>query len=551
MTSLSEIANIKGDADLAQGGFGADAILPENNTALAYLANATNLQAGANKYLAEVHNQRLQDYLNNFSNIDLKNLAPGDYDNLSNQYVDLSKDLADNYDVIQNPFKNPELAGSLRAREAALRSQIAQSQMDKGMMDVTANHMALHPDLNTAENQQKIQDFWKTPLGQRTPVALTPAPVLNLQGIADNAWNTVQQKYATAGTDGKYIWKKEGLTAAAPAYLNAVDAHLNDTDSYGRTNRQLVTNAFNQLSPEDQAQYDNNPLNYYHTQMLALKHPDQQTKNDLETNQYGTIGAEGAQTRKNLSIEEAFQAHQNDLNRDNALTIAGLKGIGGKGLDKNAVGEYKNRLYHDFVTGTGTDQIAPVDLNTINNDPNLSYHDKIAKMNELTSDALNNASYGKNIPNEILQGIYGDNTKIKVKTGLPGETQVEEDAPKETVIGNRLSNDGKQAFITLKNNATGQVHNTYVPLDKFYNDLDNVLGPQYAPQVSQASNDWLQNNTGSNVPNVNKIGAAFMAPPIKSTYQTADGKTYSHEQLRNMGYSDDKIRTYQQAGIIK
>lgn len=549
MASLSEIANIKGDADLAQGGFGTDAVLPENNTALAYLHNAADLQAGANKYLAEVHNKRMEDYLTNFNNIDLKNLAPGDYDQLSKQYVDLSKDLADNADVLQNSFKNPQLAGSLRSREAALRSQIAQSQMDKGTMDITNNHIQLHPDLNTAENQQKIADYWKAPLGKRMPVSLTPASVINLQGIADSAWNSVQQKYATATTDGKYIWKKEGLTAAADAYTAAVDSHLNDTDQYGRTNRQLITNAFGQLTPEDQAKYKNNPLNWYHTQMLALKHPDQQTKADLDTDQFGTIKAQGAQSRQTVGMEEAFQAHQNDLNRENALTLAGMKGTNAK-FDKNAIGEYKNKLYHDFVTGTETDHVQPIDLNRINNDPNRTPTDKIAVMDKLTQEALSNASYGRNLPNEVLQGIYGDNTKVKVKTGnaQAGEPVIEEDKPKESVIGNRIANNG-QAYITVRNNVTGRVHATYVPLDKFYDDLDHVLGEKYAPQVGQASREWLQKNTGSDKPDIEKL--KDLVNPKGAASYNFNGKSYNHNDLLKAGYSEDEIQQGINAGLIK
>lgn len=549
MASLSEIANIKGDAELAQGGFGTDAVLPENNTALAYLHNAANLQAGANKYLAEVHNKRMEDYLSNFNNIDLKNLAPGDYDQLSQQYVDLAKDLADNADVLQNPFKNPQLAGSLRAREAALRSQISQSQMDKGTMDITNNHIQLHPDLNTADNQKKIQDYWKTPLGQRMPVSLTPASVINLPGIADSAWNTVQQKYATAGHDGKYIWKKEGITAATSAYLAAVDSHLNDTDQYGRTNRQLVNNAFSQLSAEDQAAFKNDPLNWYHTQMLALQHPNQKTKDDLETNQYGTIEAQGAQTRQAEKMREAYETQAASTKFDHDLVLAGMKGANGK-FDKSAVGEYKNKLYHDFVTGTGTDHVQQVDLDKINNDPNLSYHDKIAKMNELTSEALNNASYGRNLPNEVLQGVYGDNTKVKVKTGNAqlGEPVVEEDQPKESVVGNRIANNG-QAYITLKNNVTGKIHSTYVPLSKFYDDLDHVLGEKLAPQVGQASREWLEKNTGSDKPDIEKL-KDLVNPKGQASYNF-NGKSYNHNDLLKAGYSEDEIQQGINAGLIK
>jgi hypothetical protein len=543
--SLSEIANIKGDADLAQGGFGTDAILPENNTALAYLQNAANLQAGANKYLAEVHNQRMQDYLNNFRNIDLKNLAPGDYDPLSNQYINLAKDISDNYDVIQNPLKNKELAASLMAREAALRSQISQSQMDRGIMEENNKFVQAHPDFNTEDYQKKVQDYWNTPLGQRRPFALNPAYVFNPADIAKKAYDAVKQKYATATTDGKYVFTQEGLKAAAPDYLKAYNTLLSSDDSYGRTARAAMLNAWNQLSPEDKAQYGNDPQKWSNTQALALMTPDQQEKAKLDENQYGTIAAQGAQTRKNLSMEEAFQAHQNELNRENQLEIAGLKGKDAK-FDKNAVGEYKNKLYHDFFTGTGTDNIQPVDLNRINNDPNRTPTDKIAVMDRLTQEALNNASYGRNIPNEVLQNIYGDNAKVKHIVGdkNTAEGQYEEMVPKETVIGNRVANNGT-ALITIKNNQNGRIHQMYIPREKFYDDLDHVLGEKYAPQVSQASREWLQKNTGSDSPDIEKLKAlvnpssqASTLPQVSSDeqykslpkgaqYIAPDGKTYT------------------------
>lgn len=548
-TSLSEIANIKGDADLAQGGFGTDAVLPENNTALAYLANAANLHAGANKYLAEVHNQRLQEYLNNFHNIDLKNLAPGDYDPLSQQYVDLSKDLADNYDVIQNPLKNRELSSSLFAREAALRSQISQSQMDRGVMDENNKFIQAHPNFNTPEYQKNVQDFWNAPLGKRKPFALNPAYVFNPADVAKKAYDTVKQKYATATTDGKYVFTAEGLKAAAPAYLDAYNTLLNSQDDYGRTARAAMQNAWNQLSPQDKALYGNDAQKWSNSQALALMTPDQQTAAKMDENQYGTIAAQGKETRRTVSMEEAWQGNQNNLNRNNALEIAGLKVPGSKnGFDKNAVGEYKNKVYHNFVTGTSQDAITTNDLNTIRNDPKLTLQQKKDKMDQLAANQA--AGLGQNIPNEILQGIYGNNEKIKVKSGIPGETQVEQDVPSMSVVGNKVANNG-QAFITLKNNATGDLHSIYVPLKKFYNDLDGILGNKLAPQVSQASQDWLQKNTGATTPDIDAMHKAFTAPPMKSTYTTSDGKTYSHEQLKNLGYSDDKIADYVNAGIIK
>lgn len=543
---LSEIANIKGDADLAQGGFGTDAILPENNTALAYLANAANLHAGANKYLAEVHNQRLQDYLNNFHNIDLKNLAPGDYDPLSQQYVDLSKDLADNYDVIQNPLKNRDMASSLFSREAALRSQISQSQMDKGIMDENNKFIQAHPDFNTPEYQKNVQDFWNAPLGQRKPFSLNPAYVFNPADVAKKAYDTVKQKYATATTDGKYVMTADGVKAAAPAYLQAYNTLLNSDDQYGRTARQAMLNAWNQLSPEDKAQYNNDPQKWSNTQALALMTPDQQDKAGLNENQYGTIAAQGAQSRKTEGMRENFEAGQNEKNRENALLIAGLKEPGMKNgqFDKNSVGEYKNKIYHDFVTGQSKDSINPSDLDAINNNPNLTSAQKMEKMNQLTD--AQHQSLGQNIPNELLQSIYGNDSKVKVKTGLPGETQTEQDVPAETVIGNRISNNG-QAFISLRNNVTGNTHSIYVPLTKFYDDLNNVLGPKNAPLVNSAGREWLQKNTGSAEPDIDKLQNHFNP----KTYTTPDGKSYTHDQLQGLGYSDDQINTYLQSGILK
>lgn len=539
--SLGEIANIKGDADLAQGGFGTDAVLPENNTALAYLANAANLHAGANKYLAEVHNQRLQDYLNNFHNIDLKNLAPGDYDPLSQQYIDLSKDLADNYDVIQNPLKNRDLASSLSAREAALRSQISQSQMDKGVMDENNKFIQAHPDFNTPEYQKNVQDFWNAPLGQRKPFALNPAYVFNPADVAKKAYDTVKQKYATATTDGKYVMTAEGVKAAAPAYLQAYNTLLNSDDQYGRTARAAMLNAWNQLSPDDKALYNNDPQKWSNTQALALMNPDQQDKAKLDENQYGTIAAQGAQSRKTEGMREGFEAGQNALDRENRLAIAGMKEPGMKNgqFDKNAVGEYKNKIYHDFVTGTSHDSVTEDQIAAIRNNPNLSLSQKaqeITKLNETNS-------LGQNIPNEILQSVYGNDNKVKVKTGLPGETQTEQDVPAETVIGNRISNNG-QAFISLRNNVTGNTHSIYVPLTKFYDDLNNVLGQKNAPLVNSAGREWLQKNTDGEQPDINKLSSHFSPqtenggiPSVSdqagydalqkgAKYTAPDGKTY-------------------------
>lgn len=512
--SLGEIANIKGDADLAQGGFGTDAILPENNTALAYLANAANLHAGANKYLADVHNQRLQDYLKNFQNIDLKNLAPGDYDPLSQQYIDLSKDLADNYDVIQNPLKDRDRASALFAREAALRSQISQSQMDRGVMDENNKFIQAHPDFNTPEYQKNVQDFWNAPLGQRKPFALNPAYVFNPADVAKKAYDTVKQKYATATTDGKYVMTAEGIKAAAPAYLQAYNALLNSDDAYGRTARSAMLNAWNHLAPDDKALYNNDPQKWSNTQALALMNPDQQEKAGLNENQYGTIAAQGAQSRKTEGMREKFEGDQNQKDRDSREFIAGLRTDGLKNgkVDKEATGAFVTKIYNDMISGNKTDDYDPT-------------HPFVAP----------NTS-NPNVQNSILQEIYGDNTKFKhTKKDITGTDIVSEDLPTISVIGNRMSNNGK-VLVERIDNRTGRIlPPLYRDPEQFKSELSGILGAKLAPQVAEAAKEYEAKNKPPAAPVVDESNNLlptisndndYNALPKGAKFTAPDGKIY-------------------------
>lgn len=74
----------------------------------------------------------------------------------------------------------------------------------------------------------------------------------------------------------------------------------------------------------------------------------------------------------------------------------------------------------------------------------------------------------------------------------------------------------------------------------FFTDLNNILGPKSAPQVAQAAKDYAAKN-GSGAP----------ATPSQESYTTGDGKTYSHQQLKGFGYTDDQIKQYLDSGVLK
>jgi hypothetical protein len=508
--SLSEILSARGDADYAGGGIGGN-VDPQtfNNAATQqYLQDLGTMQATANKYLLDKHNERIESAISGLRNVDTKNMLPQDRDALMQQYGSVLKDTANNFNVIGNPLRDRSKWAQLQMGEAGFRSNLSQSQQDAAYLATQRKFVQDHPEFDTEEFRDSVKRFESSPVGKREYFAIQPPMIFNPTALGSTFGELAKRKYATSKTDGKYITKEEGEKIDREKYLQLWQNP--GVDKYGKQIEASIQKAYAALPPTLKSLYKN--YDDYKYQMAIHNMPsDQVTKSDKNEDQYGTIAAQGAQTRKTQAAQQAYQSGENRLDR--AVQWARLKQDGeqmkaGK-IDKNIVGEYKNNLVYNLFTGESKD---------------------------------------RNIPNEVLQPIYGDNTKIKVKTGsaVMGQEEVTEEKPAVTVVGNYVEN-GK-AVIMRRNNKTGKMmNNLRLPFDKVYNDFDQIQGTENAPVISSASKEWVKKNVGTDRPDLNSLHSIF-GPTKKYTF---NGKSYTTDQLKGMGYTQDQLDNYINSGILK
>lgn len=517
-TTLGEILQAKGDADYAQGGEGG-AISPELYSSAAaneYLQHAADLTYNAHRYLAEQHDRNMQEELKGLNGMDFKDLLPQDQAALMPEYGGVTQDIANNFGVIRNPLSNPQQYAALKNSESAVRQKISQAQSDAAFINKQNEFVQTHPEFNTPDFQQKKAQFLATPVGQRQPFIVTPPLTYNPATAYKTIAELAKKKYANASTNGKYITQEEGEKTDPNQYMQLAQA-LPGTDQYGNSLETARQNAFNNLPANLKAKYKD--YNDFVNKEAALYMPqDQVNKKDIKTDEFGTIKAQGYQARLNIGMEEANQDKQNELNRENALVIAGLKVTGKENVfDPNATGAYVNKLYHDMVTGS------------VKSDTN--YRENFEN---------------PNISNDIMQQLYGDNTPVKLSqatklgdkdSGITTATS-DEKVPKISIVGNKMTPDG-QVFLIRKNNLTGKFEQPlYVNKDKFYNDLSGILGEKNAPKVQEAARAWLQKNTGDTQPDVTKLHTLFAPGTAAPTPTGGLSNDAYNEFLKKNGLSN-------------
>lgn len=535
-TTLSEILQAKGDADYSQGGEGGAITQPDYTSAVAnqYLQHAADLTYNAHRYLAEQHDRNMQEELKGLNDVDFKDLLPQDSQALMPEYNGSLKDIANNFGVIRNPLSNPQQYAALKGRESGLRQKLSQAQQDALFIRKQNEFVQLHPEFNTPAYQQSVKTFLATPVGQRQPFVVTPPRAYDPVAAYKLVNELSKKKWANAGHGGGYLTEAEGETTD-PNTFNGLSDVLPGYNQYGQSNETLRHEA-----------YDNMPLNLkpatyelFKQQEKALyKNPDQTTKASIKNDELGaqgTIAAKGIQERKNISMEAGISKEAAELKFQRDLELAGLKGPGKDGkIDKDAMGAYINKTFHDMATSVPNTNNYNEKLNAINKNPNLAYSEKIKQMEALSNDPANYTDQA--VPNEVLQPRYGDNTPLKQiqksadntnkSDGIVTSNESQNTIPTGQVISNKLSKDGQSVIIYRKNNLTGKISSQMVPLKTFYSDLTYSFGEKNAPIVQKAAKEWLQKHTGSVDPDVDKLHNIF-APNANGPAQIKSQEDYN------------------------
>jgi hypothetical protein len=238
-TPISEITGVKGDADLYDGGTGT-VIGP--SPAAQYLMHAANAQAELNKYVAEAHEKHVNDTIDEVGKLDFADVLPEDLPSIN-----------DNDYVIANPSTDINKYSEIRQQLGALKSQILTSRAHNAVYKENQKTLLLHPELNTDENQQAMQNFTKTPVGKRTGFLLKTPATYDPTTVAAEAMVSTGKVDSTQrlSANKKYIIGTDGTTFNADEYVEKFKK-INDvkTDAYGRTGTQNMKAIYDKMPAE-------------------------------------------------------------------------------------------------------------------------------------------------------------------------------------------------------------------------------------------------------------------------------------------------------------
>ncbi len=310
--SLSELTNIQGNAE--QGGSTVAEIKPSQ--AIVYLQHAAAAKAEADKYIYEKFQENLKTNLADAGKVDMAGLVEADYPELSKRFVEYSKKLADNFEVVGNPNSNLQMFSELKNEEAQLRADVAQSKQQKLVGDRHQEYLNQHPTWGTEANLSKLKNYLSAPRDKRETIVLDSPAILNIDAIGKTLSAVAEQKYAEAKTNGKYVTTTKGVRYDDASFDEAADGMYEAVgrgDDFGRSIKQLSEISFNGLSTEEKAQYGNAKKWFLET-VKGFKSQNQVLEKTINEDGYGLED----QRQKNRMAEIAQNFKNTEKLRDEA-----------------------------------------------------------------------------------------------------------------------------------------------------------------------------------------------------------------------------------------
>lgn len=284
--SLNEIVNIARDP--GEGTVAPHALI--NTTEVARTINQ------AAQFKAENDWRKYNTFMDNLKGVykelgDIQGMpvAQADRQYLQNQAADVFKQIGDN----PAGFFGGKMA-DIEKKIGNLRSQSAQSVQDQVFDSAHREYINRDPTLNTSENKEKLEGYFKQPLGQRKPYTLDLPSLWNPTDEAKLINTSIAQKFSRTGLtpDGKFINSETGIRYDPQRFKSIADQMYYSPGANGQTIEQQVTKRFKGLPAGLQGEYakkyPDNPVKGFHDEMLhTLVSPDQVEKTDLKDNPYG------------------------------------------------------------------------------------------------------------------------------------------------------------------------------------------------------------------------------------------------------------------------
>lgn len=508
--SLSEITSIRGDAAVGSGtaGVGGNlAQLPADYQGIQVLQNAAVQKAAANKYAIESYREDLKNNLQSFNNLDVSGIMEKDRSAIIPDYLNLMRDLYQNYDAVADPLKNPDKYQELKNKEADLRTKIASSKQDLLMRTKASEFLNQHPTFQTQDSKDKIRRFSDGDLGTRNVddvLNFTPGWDFKQQTISTLANAAAQKKTTEQEATKPFITKTERTEYETQAYLDAVKAMIGGTDEYGRVIKNGIQEQFDKLPEQAKAQFKQadgtyNVDNYAESLYLPLKAQSSSSKT-IDENQFALNDqtarqrmAEAAQQAKLLRQNYEFQKKFDDKDYDNLGAEIGVRQLSVfTAPDKQ--GAQVERIPPPNSNNAPADWSKP--LSSLQNNFGLE-GDK------------NKVMEGVPLPLDAwLVNAYSIPDKTRTSYDPVTGALTDKDSyrrPEAAWVTTEKNPDARKVVVRYKDEESGATQDLVLPYSEHFQILNNIAGDKNAIKLGGAKAKLMKRLTGKVNPGVEDL----------------------------------------------
>lgn len=263
----------------------------------------------------------LKDVYSDLGTIQGMEVASQDREVLKKQAGDIFQDIADN----PRAFFGGQKMGEIQAKIANLRGLSSESKQNSIFDFAHRQYLSQNPELNTEENKKLIEQYWKNPLGKRSPYILNLPTQFDYQAYAKDIAGlpSVSNKFAQSGLVGQdpnqpgneFIRMTEGTRIGREPFLKAWMAGLNtQKDKYGHSIRTAIEQQYNQLPDQLKKQFGGSVENYFKALGESAFNSDKDivslTKDELKPNQFRMLEQK---QRNQVALEAVKQGNRKDI----------------------------------------------------------------------------------------------------------------------------------------------------------------------------------------------------------------------------------------------
>ena len=381
--SLNEILNIQGNS---LTGSGEPAVVIDNSQAINNVLNAANQKAQYDwgKYQQFLKNQ--ENFYQNVGELSKVEVATADRDAIASGYKNILKQALEHPEIFHG--RNQKLYGELQQASGQLMQNATESKVNR-LYDLSHREYLLkNPELNTPENVQKIENYFKQPLGSRQNYLLSMPGLFDPNELAKTINSQIEQPYTAASPIGgvetlpngtqkllpgeNYIYEEQGKKYDPQKFMTLAEQSYNLPDKRGMQLRTEVTNKFGQLPPDLQQQYGGDPKKWY----LALM---QARMKDKAVDKSNLVANPNYMKAEQLRLEWAkYGLAKEKLNKEKSDDIIGADSV------INEIGSILDNGEENVITAKGFDRKGTTKDLMVIDDPTLlqsfAHIDKDGKM---------------------------------------------------------------------------------------------------------------------------------------------------------------------------